>query len=161
MEIFGNKIKTEGGADITFNDMSFMPAFVALERKFEDECSAFHDKLMKMGVKSYRCNDGWVNRKKNIITFTSSNSKGYYWNGGRLKIGDKIFIGNMNDGGRFAVVTDVHSEDSSFLDSYGYRLTKEIIEGREHSVIIEYNEREGKFDTLGSCLFEFHDMITL
>lgn len=69
MEIFGNKMKTEGGAVITFNDMSLMPSFVELERKFEDVCSAFHDKLMKMGVKSYRVNDGWVNREKNIIHF--------------------------------------------------------------------------------------------
>lgn len=161
MEIFGNKIKTEGGAEITFNDMSFMPAFVALERRFEDECSAFHDKLMKMGVKSYRCNDGWVNRKKNIITFTSSNTKGYYWNGGRLKIGDKIFIGNVHSGGRFAVVTDIHDEGSRFQDSYGYKLSEEIIEGSERSVIIEYNEREGKFDARDPCIFELHGMITL
>jgi len=144
MEIFGNKIKTECGVEIVFNEMSLMPAFADLERKFEDECSAFHEKLMKMGVKSSRCNDGWVNRKKNIITFTSSNSKGYYWNGGRLKPGDKIFIGDAHSGGRFAVVTDVRDEGSCFQNSYGYRLSKEIIEGRERSVVIEYNERVGK-----------------
>ena len=140
MEIFGNKIKTEGGAEITFNDMSLMPSFVALEREFENVCSAFHNKLIKMGVKSYRCNDGWVDREKNIVTFFGESTRGYYWDGGKLKVGDKIFIGDAHDGGRFAIVTDVLEDRLCFAREYRYKLSKETLDGSERSRIIEYNE---------------------
>ena len=80
-----------------------------------------------MGVKAYRCNDGWVDRDRHIITFFEDEvKKGYYMGNMNLKEGDKIFIGNESSGGQFALIDNVI--DVVFgIAKYHYNLIDEYL----------------------------------
>ncbi|MBQ2600589.1 hypothetical protein II582_04450 [bacterium] len=41
-------------------------------REQKEEDKKFHEKLISLGVKAYRVNDGWVDRKNNVVTFFKS-----------------------------------------------------------------------------------------
>lgn len=100
-----------GGGHMIVNNPDLIEPMMKAEMDFRVKSIAFHDKLMSLGVKAYRCNDGWVNREKNTVTFFShEDSKGWYYGVNRLQFGDKIFIGNMDDKGYFAIVDEVVSE---------------------------------------------------
>lgn len=73
--------------------------------------NAFHDKLMSLGVKAYRSDDGWIDRNNCEVTFLKSDTtKGWYWGDLNMDVEDKIFIGNASDGGRFAEITFVYGK---------------------------------------------------
>ena len=98
--------------------------------KFDDECYVFHEKMMNEGVKAYRCNDGWVDREKHNITFFSSDRHyGYYWGNLSLNTGDKIFIGNAHDGGKYAIIEhQIYRMNHSAR--YHYKILEEPVKKR-------------------------------
>ena len=57
------------GAYIKINDAALVSSFMENHIKQEKANEEFHQKLMSLGVRSYRCNDGWVDREKCIVTF--------------------------------------------------------------------------------------------
>lgn len=123
----GKRVDLGNGGYMQINDATMVKPLLAAERKFREQCNEFHEKLLSMGVKTYRCNDGWVDRKNCIMTiFLSEHDKGYYYYGG-VKVGDKIFIGNAHDGGRFAEVTKVE-EGFASLD-VSYKPLEETLDG--------------------------------
>ena len=102
------EFKTSGGGRIIVNDHSMINDVSKLLRDFDKKCMSFHQKLLSMGVKAYRSNDGWVDRNKHIITFFDhEKTQGYYFGNMNLKEGDKIFIGNESAGGQFAKIDKV------------------------------------------------------
>lgn len=95
------------GGYIKINDASLVDSFLENHRKQKEMDYAFHNKLLQMGVKAYRANDGHVDRDNHKVTFfLSEKEPGWYWFGA-CNEGDKIFIGDRNAGGRFAIVTEV------------------------------------------------------
>lgn len=69
-----------GGGSIEIHDSRFLPTFLEINEKMKKETVEFHNRLMGMGVKAYRCNDGWVNRDDHYVTFFSDDKEvGYYW----------------------------------------------------------------------------------
>ena len=95
-----------GGGSVEIHDSRFLPTFLEINAKMKREMEEFHNKLMEMNVKAYRCNDGWVDRENKKVTFfCNENDKGYYWGRKDLEVGDLIFIGNMYSGGRLAKIT--------------------------------------------------------
>lgn len=112
-------------------------------RSIEEENRTFHERLISMGVKAYRCNDGWVDREKRIITFTSSdNIKGGYWGNKDLKVGDKIFLKSISGSGQFAIVERIVEKNESgpwYFYKYHYNL------------IEEYLDRNGNFSTISEA----------
>ena len=129
-----------GGGYVEVHDSRFLPTFIGIERKMREESEAFHRKMMDMGVKAYRCNDGWVDREKMIVSFFNNNQeKGFYWSSDEdLKEGDKIFIGNYCDGGRFARIVecvDTFAIGSDWHKQYKYEPLDEIMDGTEHPYI--------------------------
>jgi hypothetical protein len=95
-----------GGGSVEIHDSRFLPTFLEINAKMKREMEEFHNKLMEMNVKAYRCNDGWVDRKNRKVTFfCNENDKGYYWGRKDLEVGDLIFIGDMYSGGRLAKIT--------------------------------------------------------
>lgn len=115
------------GSTWVVNDPKEVQGLVACLNKFDNECEAFHRKLMSENVKAYRCNDGWVDRKNYIVTFHSDDKTyGYYWGNLDLKIGDKIFIGDVHDSGKFAIIEEVVSCDKNWgTGKYRYKLIEE------------------------------------
>ena len=117
------------GATIKINNADFIPAFEEVERKFREKSFAFHTKLMSMGAKAYRVNDGWVDRKRCKVTFFDSNKTyGFYWCNRNLHKGDLIFIGTERNGGRFASIVDKVDEWKGSV-TYTYTPTETIIDG--------------------------------
>lgn len=86
---------------------------------------AFHEKLLAMGVKGYRKNDKLVNIPCGIIEFMWYDfTPGKAWRDTSvycLNSGDKIFIGDLKEGGQFAIITHVYSRLC-----YSFRLLDEF-----------------------------------
>ena len=115
------EFKTSGDCRIIVNNPSLIDGVDKLLCDFDERCGLFHQKLLSMGVKAYRCNDGWVDRDRHIITFFDNEvKKGYYMRNMNLKEGDKIFIGNESSGGQFAIIDKVI--DVGFSAKYHYNL---------------------------------------
>lgn len=115
-----------GGYWLVDNEMQANEIINGEKRDYEKYCS-FHDKLMSMGVKSYRCNDGHVDRENHIITFFDFEKwEGWYWCDTTLKEGDKIFIGNAADGGQFAVVDKMVWQSIGHWSEWHYILLDEF-----------------------------------
>lgn len=110
-----------GGGTIKVNNPSMIDKIANALREFRDESINWHNKLMEQGVKAYRCNDGWVDRENNVVTFFfNDRTEGYYWGNPDLTVGDKIFIGNEHSGGRLAIVDIIVRKDSRYGD-YHYK----------------------------------------
>lgn len=136
------KIDIPGGGFIEIHDSRLLPTFIENEKKRRNEMEEFHNKIMGMGVKAYRCNDGWVNRDDHNVTFFSDDKEeGYYWGNKDLEVGDTIFIGNMNDGGRFAKIIKCDklwvSYDGNWTRTYGYEPLDETLNGNDRPYITE------------------------
>ena len=116
------KLDFPGGGCIIVNDPDEVPGMIRTIRNFNQKSDNFHLQLMEVGVKAYRCNDGWVNRKHNIVTFfDSERQRGWYWGNMNLNIGDRIFLGNASDGGQFAVIDGI-AEKGMWSSRYHYKL---------------------------------------
>ena len=123
-------IRGRYGQTTIVHDLSVLDDIIRADRKFYAECDAFHAKMMELSVKAYRCNDGWVNREHNIVTFhPDDKTPGYYWGNRNLKSGDKIFLGNAGDGGVFAYI-DYMMEITSYCVRYHYILSDEIMDAQ-------------------------------
>jgi hypothetical protein len=118
------KFDIPGGESVEIHDSRFLPTFLEINAKMKMEMEEFHNKLMEMNVKAYRCNDGWVDRKNRKVTFfCNEHDKGYYWGNKDLKVGDLIFIGNMHSGGRLARITrreKLWEHNNGWSMEYGY-----------------------------------------
>lgn len=124
------QIPLAGGGSIGLRDdrPDLVDSFIKTYRASMEKNRIFHDKLMSLGVKAYRCNDGWVDREKHHITFFDSEAEyGYYWGSTRLKDGDLIFIGNRAKGGQFAKITGTISKFCG--KTYSYELMDKFLEG--------------------------------
>ena len=125
----GKVYHLENGATIKINNADLILAFEEAERKFREKNFAFHTKLMSMGAKAYRVNDGWVDRKRCKVTFFNDDKTyGFYLCNRNLQKGDLIFIGTESDGGRFASIVDKVDEWEGSV-TYTYTPTETIIDG--------------------------------
>ena len=128
-----------GGAIIEVHDSRILPSFIAINDKFNKEKDDFHNLLMSKGVKAYRCNDGWVDREDRKVTFFHDDKDtGYYWSDKSLDVGDLIFIGNMNDGGRFAKIVKcekIWEHNYGWSRKYQYKPLNKILDGNERPYI--------------------------
>lgn len=128
-----------GGGYVEIHDSRILPAFMEIDRKIKEESQVFHQKMMDMGVKAYRCNDGWVYRDEKVVHFDNGDHEvGYYWSDRDLKVGDKIFIGCYSDGGRFARITECFDEftvGNHWSKEYKYEPLDETMDGTEHPYI--------------------------
>lgn len=115
----------KGGGSIRVNNPSMVAGVANTLRDFNAKGLAFHENLLSMGVKAYRCNDGWVDRENHIITFfLNDNTEGWYWGNLELQEGDKIFIGDVSAGGKYAIVDKVIDVQSHYA-KYHYNLIEE------------------------------------
>lgn len=123
----GTKIDFPGGGHIIVNDPNEVPSMIRSLQNFYNKSELFHCQLMARGVKAYRCNDGWVDRVKHIVTFfDDERNRGWYWGNMHLAKGDKIFLGNPSDGGRFAIIDGVAKQGWHCVGYY-YHLIDEYI----------------------------------
>lgn len=123
----GTKLDFPGGGCVIVNNPALLPDMIQFIRDTNQRDDQFHHKLIGMGVKAYRCNDGWVDRENNIVTFFDHEREhGWYWGNMNLTKGDKIFLGNPSDGGQFAIVDDV-AEVRRWCAKYHYHLIDEYI----------------------------------
>lgn len=137
----GKVLEMAGGGQIKVNDARFIPQIEYAIAKEKTEQKNFHDYLMSIGVKAYRANDGWVDRKKCIVRlFRHEKHHGWYWGNLNLNVGDKIFIGNCYDGGRLAEITEL-LDYGLFNDSraYRYKPLDKTIDGIERKFKTENN----------------------
>lgn len=119
------EIQDRFGGRTIVNNPAMIDTILEVNRNFDAKCDAFHDELMSLGVKAYRCNDGWVDRINHYITFFADERyKGYYWGNMHLENGDKIFIGNASDGGKFAIIDRIVRLDYSST-TYHYTIIEE------------------------------------
>ena len=144
------KFDLQGGGSVEIHDSRFLPQFLEIERKIKEECETFHSKMINMGVKAYRCNDGWVRREDLEITFFSDEKeKGFYWGNYDLKEGDLIFIGNYHTGGRFAKITHcdkMWNVCNWWSRRYSYEPLVETLDGTDGKYVTEYTmTRKQKF----------------
>ena len=74
-----DKIIIEGASIVCNNKNTLEKLRVSLSdlaRKKKE----FHQRLLSLGVTAYRYNDGWNDRKKNIVTFfPNDRQEGAYW----------------------------------------------------------------------------------
>lgn len=123
----GTKLDFPGGGHIIVNDPAEVPGMIRTIRDFNQRSDNFHHQLIEMGVKAYRCNDGWVDRANHIVTFFDSEKQhGWYWGNLNLNKGDRIFLGTPFDGGQFAVI-DGAVEQGPWSARYHYKLIDEYI----------------------------------
>lgn len=123
----GTKLDFPGGGYIIVNDPAEVPGMIKFIHDINQRDAEFHHQLMEMGIKAYRCNDGWVDRKNHIVTFFDDEREhGWYWGNMNLVQGDKIFLGNPSDGGQFAIVDGV-AEKRPWSTKYHYHLIDEYI----------------------------------
>lgn len=110
---------------IEINNPKFFHPVVNAISSFQEEAERFHELLMKQGVKAYRCNDGWVDRENQKITFFhDERQKGYYWGKLDLQIGDLIYLGSASDSkGKVARITGVFFKGTLFSE-FKYKLIK-------------------------------------
>lgn len=124
----GTKLDFPGGGYIIVNNPNEVPGMIKTIQDFKHKSEQFHHRLMEMGVKAYRCNDGWVDRERHIVTFFDHERDcGWYWGNMNLTKGDKIFLGNSSDGGQFAIVDGV-AEVGCYCIRYYYHLIDEYID---------------------------------
>lgn len=110
------------GAKIIVNDPSLVAGIVQVLKESADRDAAFHQKLMSLGVKAYRCNDGWVDRKNHVVTFfQGERTRGWYWGNLHLKVGDLAFLGNVCNDGYFIRINGIVKQDYSSA-SYHYNI---------------------------------------
>ena len=125
------EIRDRNGGVTIVHDMSVLGDILEADRKFYAECDVFHDRMMALGVKAYRCNDGWVDRKNHNLTFfNNERTKGYYWGNLHLEKGDKIFIGNAHSEGKFALIENI-VERGYHSVTYHYNLIEAEPERKE------------------------------
>lgn len=123
----GTKLDFPGGGYIIVNDPDEVPGMIKTIQDFNRNSEQFHNRLMEAGVKAYRCNDGWVDRVKHIVTFfDDERNRGWYWGNMYLNKGDKIFLENPSDGGQFAIIDGVATQGWHCV-SYHYHLIDEYI----------------------------------
>lgn len=123
----GTKLDFPGGGYIIVNDPAEVPGMIKFIHDINQRDAKFHHQLMEMGVKAYRCNDGWVDRDNHIVTFFEDEREhGWYWGNMSLTEGDKIFLGNPSDGGQFAIIDGVAVE-RPWCTKYHYHLIDEYI----------------------------------
>jgi len=133
----GKKIDLGNGGYIQVNDATMVGSMIAITNQFNNVCAEFHNKLMSMGVKAYRCNDGWVDRIAcEMSVFAHEKDKGYYWYG-EVGVGDKVFIGNAHDGGRFAEVLSV--KHYVHTQEIRYKPLQEVLDGKDRKYITKNN----------------------
>ena len=131
-----------GGGSVEIHDSRFLPTFLEINAKMKREMEEFHNKIMSLNVKAYRCNDGWVDRKNKKVTFFSDDQEeGYYWGKKDLDVGDIIFIGDMYDGGRLAKITKCEtlwrSYEGGWSREYWYEPLGVTVAGIERPYITE------------------------
>jgi hypothetical protein len=131
-----------GGGSVEIHDSRFLPTFLEINAKMKREMEEFHNKLMSLNVKAYRCNDGWVDRKNKKVTFFSDDQEeGYYWGRNDLEVGDLILIGNMYSGGRLAKITKCgtlwRSYEGEWSREYWYEPLDETLDGIDNPYITE------------------------
>ena len=123
----GTKLDFPGGGYIIVNDPAEVPGMIKFIHDINQRNAEFHHQLMEMGVKAYRCNDGWVDRERHIVTFFDhERDYGWYWGNMNLAKGDKIFLGNPSDGGQFAIIDGVAKQGWHCVGYY-YHLIDEYI----------------------------------
>lgn len=123
----GTKLDFPGGGHIIVNNPAMVAGVANTILNFELMSDRFHCQLMEMGVKAYRCNDGWVDRVNHAVTFFAfERDRGWYWGNMHLAKGDKIFLGNPSDGGQFAIIDGVAESNRRFV-TYYYHLIDEYI----------------------------------
>lgn len=123
----GTKLDFPGGGYVIVNDPDEVPGMIKTIQDFNRNSEQFHNRLMEAGVKAYRCNDGWVDRVKHIVTFfVDERNRGWYWGNMHLNKGDKIFLGDPSDGGQFAIIDGVAKQGWHCV-SYHYHLIDECI----------------------------------
>lgn len=123
----GTKLDFPGGGHIIVNNPAMLPGITQSILDFNRESDQFHSQLMELGVKAYRCNDGWVNRDNHIVTFFAfERERGWYWGNMNLKKGDRIFLRNPSGGGQFAIIDEVVDKDLRSA-RYRYQLIDEYI----------------------------------
>lgn len=123
----GTKLDFPGGGYVIVNDPALLPDMIQFIRDTNQRDDQFHHQLMEMGVKAYRCNDGWVDRDRHIVTFfNDERTKGWYWGNMNLTQGDKIFLRNLSEEGQFAIIDGV-AEVRSVCTKYYYHLIDEYI----------------------------------
>lgn len=135
------KFGIPGGGSIEIHDSRFLPTFLEIDAKMKREMKEFHNKLMEMNVKAYRCNDGWVDRKNRKVTFfCNEQDEGYYFGRNDLEVGDLIFIGNMYSGGRLAKITRCETlweHNDGWSREYRYEPLDETLDGIDNPYITE------------------------
>ena len=130
----GKVFDMPGGGQIKVNDARLVPQIENCIAEQNTKYEKFHDYLMSIGVKAYRANDGWVDRKERIVTlFRHEQERGFYWGNLNLNVGDKIFIGNCRNGGRLAEITEL-LDYGLFRDCryYKYKPLDETIDGIDY-----------------------------
>lgn len=127
----GKEYRYGDGSAWRVNDARMIDVFERSESMFRDRCGAYHERLMGKGVKAYRCNDGWVDRKRCKVTFFShERTEGYYWGSLFLSVGDRIFIGCVDNGGRFAEIIRCGELTPGWGSrDYYYRPLEETLDG--------------------------------
>lgn len=123
----GTKLDIPEGGYVIVNNPARLAEVAHTILNFELMSDRFHCQLIEMGVKAYRCNDGWVDRVNSIVTFFAfERERGWYWGNMQLNKGDKIFLGNPSDGGQFAIIDDVAEVNCRYA-KYHYHLIDEHI----------------------------------
>jgi len=135
------KFDIPGGGSVEIHDSRFLPTFLEIDAKMKREMKEFHNKLMSLNVKAYRCNDGWVDRENKKVTFfCNEHDEGYYLGRKDLEVGDLIFIGNMHSGGRLAKITRCETlweHNYGWSRVYGYEPLEVTVAGIEKPYITE------------------------
>lgn len=144
----GTKLDFPGGGYIIVNDPAEVPGMIKFIHDINQRDDQFHHKLIGMGVKAYRCNDGWVDRDNHIVTFFDhEKERGWYWGNMNLTKGDKIFLGNPSDGGQFAIVDGV-AEVREWCAKYHYHLIDEYISTKPP-------KQKSKWQRVRDCIVKF------
>lgn len=139
--LINERIDMPGGGYMEVHDSRILNSFLEADRKLKEESQAFHKKMMNLGVKAYRCNDGRVDRKDKVVFFDDyDNEVGYYWGDKNLNPGDKIFIGSFRNGGRFARIVECtyeYDDGPYWIRRYKYEPLDETLDGTEYPYITE------------------------
>ena len=109
------------------SDEDISPIIASTMCNLNRDAEIFHEKLMSLGVKSYRCNDGWVDRADRVMIQRKECDWeiGFYFYGtSDIKEGDLVAIGNVRDGAM--VVKAIECRD---FDGYsiGIRYSEEVM----------------------------------
>lgn len=112
---------------------------------YASQRSTFNKKLIEQGVKAFRPNDGWVNRKGLGIIFFKTNPYGnnpietmYYHPDAPLQVGDLIFIGDYTKGGRYTRIEKCRDERNDSY-TYDYSPLYDYVDGYDYKYITRKN----------------------